>query len=73
MSLIPKSLNQPGRQQSIHQLDHSRLDPANPDSVDPANTDPANEAEEAEKAHRKPSKPISISPDLLPQKNNQAE
>jgi len=49
MTRHPARLNLDGKQQSIHRLDRSRLDPDNPASVDPANTDPANEAEDAEK------------------------
>lgn len=41
------SKNEQKNEQSIHQLDHERLDPTNPSSVDPANTDPADEAEDA--------------------------
>ena len=55
------SLHQDGKQQSIHQLDRNRLDPANPTSVDPANTDPANEAEDAERPPpNDPSSPATI-------------
>ncbi len=62
-----RSLNQPNKPQSIHELDHDRLDPANPDSVDPANTDPADEAEDAEKLPAESSRP-AINPNTIHRK-----
>ena len=61
-------LRQPGKPQSIHELDPGRLDPANPDSVDPANTDPADEAEDAENRPPTPARPAVIHPDSNPRK-----
>lgn len=63
-----RSLSQPGKPQSIHELDPDRLDPANPDSVDPVNTDPADEADNAEKTPTESSRPVVTNPDSIHRK-----